>query len=1156
MERAAFHVASPTWWRPGQARRARALARAFFPNAAATKTAVASGNWFDGATWSPAGIPSGGDWVHIPDGLSITYNGTSPAALKAVRVDGTLSFSPSIDTRMVVDTLLIFPSGTLELGTPTSPIAAHRTCEILFDTSSGPLWEKIAGSVYHRSDMDDPSLLSRGLISHGIARIHGADKLDHTTTSGNLAAGATSITLTESPAGWRVGDEIVVMGTGIDENGTDTDNSRFRDEVLTITGIVDNTITFTNKDTGNNSLRWDHAIPAPLNSYGLEVHVANLTRNVILRTNDAANVATKDRGHVMFMHNDDVDIQNALFLDLGRTDKGQSKIIDPEIDEHGVLTGGGDNPRGRYALHFHRTGAMDANSTPALARGNVARNSPGWGIVHHDSHLHLYDNVVFDIEGGGIVAEDGSEIGRWENNIVIKMHNGGQWGVSVRASNSDERDTLNFATDGDAFWFQGTALIEAIDNYAFSCAGSGFSVNAHAVMTNMAATALPSHLQFLADGEATVSSAIVPVENLSGFVTGNANIGMNTWFFRHDRNGMDGHNLGGQPAGKADGTPSDLRSEFRDFTFYGLRTSGILIGYAGRSNFIDGVIISDLASPAGAAPGLYFSVQGNASDFIRCEIAGWNEAATRVSEIDPSNNQWSDHEFATSRFIDCHFHSNTTAFVPHRELLSGLRIPSNPRFADYQELENNTFTLLPGIPNALPAASFTWNAIGGESVQLDASSSFDTDGKYVDADGSFSDDIGGNRILAYHWDFSDGTSHFGRHVTKVFPQAGTYQATLTVYDSQGQTGSVAQAVTVDSIPLGNALMDGGFEDDSAFSNGSYPSIGDFDRGWIAWENWTHNISAGRLEWQGSQSYNKGGASQVVRNSGTHRGAQDIRLKVYHQEGDTIPNVLKVRIGGSNEKFRSKNDFRAPYPLDFLDYDAVSLYASENLLAGLPEGQWVEVVIPDIDFGSGYQYLVIQVWGDDVDTTAGDLLWIDDVSIEEAGGAFTETGGVLSMESEHGFFEESTGTTVWSVITGDNAASNSTYIENSVGQFGSAPSGSHTGQRIVSYPFVISTSGNFTLWTRLRAPGSGGSTNSFFWRIPELSTTWQTRNDGYFDDLVFGWIADNPSVLNAIAPGQYTLEITYREVGTELDKFVLQLDNLAAPTGNGPTESPF
>jgi hypothetical protein len=44
------------------------------PAGAATKTSVANGNWNAGATWSPSGVPAGGDTVIIATGTTVTVN--------------------------------------------------------------------------------------------------------------------------------------------------------------------------------------------------------------------------------------------------------------------------------------------------------------------------------------------------------------------------------------------------------------------------------------------------------------------------------------------------------------------------------------------------------------------------------------------------------------------------------------------------------------------------------------------------------------------------------------------------------------------------------------------------------------------------------------------------------------------------------------------------------------------------------------------------------------------------------------------------------------------------------------------------------------------------------------------------------------------------
>lgn len=58
------------------------------PGSTATHTAVQSGSWFDTLTWQEHIIPGDAAIVHIPMGVSVTYEGQSDAHLFAVRVDG------------------------------------------------------------------------------------------------------------------------------------------------------------------------------------------------------------------------------------------------------------------------------------------------------------------------------------------------------------------------------------------------------------------------------------------------------------------------------------------------------------------------------------------------------------------------------------------------------------------------------------------------------------------------------------------------------------------------------------------------------------------------------------------------------------------------------------------------------------------------------------------------------------------------------------------------------------------------------------------------------------------------------------------------------------------------------------------------------------
>ncbi|MEM0314321.1 MAG: PKD domain-containing protein, partial [Candidatus Bathyarchaeia archaeon] len=54
-------------------------------------------------------------------------------------------------------------------------------------------------------------------------------------------------------------------------------------------------------------------------------------------------------------------------------------------------------------------------------------------------------------------------------------------------------------------------------------------------------------------------------------------------------------------------------------------------------------------------------------------------------------------------------------------------------------------------------------------------------------------------IVAYSWDFGDGTTGTGKIVTKAYTSAGTYTVTLTVTDDQGATASTQKTVQVGPV---------------------------------------------------------------------------------------------------------------------------------------------------------------------------------------------------------------------------------------------------------------------------------------------------------------------------------------------------------------------
>ncbi|QHQ34707.1 G8 domain-containing protein [Algicella marina] len=408
--------------------------------AEATHVAVNDGAWSDPGTWEGGEVPGADARVVISNGIEVTYDMDSDASLFTVRVDGDLTFSTETDTTMVVDTIVVAPEGKLTIGTEENPIDGGVTADIVF-ANNGPIdttW--------------DPSLVSRGLVALGEVEVHGEETSAHHKVAEDPMTGDTTMTLAEAPIGWEVGDTLVIAGS--EYKGYAWDNSiratrhyEPEDEVVTITAIDGDTITF------DPPLVHDHDTPRE----DLKISVANYSRSVTFSSEDGADSATHERGHVM-LHNRESDVRYAAFDELGRTDKSETALMDSEYETTSFDT----NVKSRYPLHFHSNGVDDADN-PSIALGNAVFGSPGWGIVHHNSNATVHNNATYNTFGAGYVAETGNEIGIWTDNIAIYAQ-GNSW---AQPKNGNDLDNFDLGQTGDGFWFQGR-MVQATGNVAAS----------------------------------------------------------------------------------------------------------------------------------------------------------------------------------------------------------------------------------------------------------------------------------------------------------------------------------------------------------------------------------------------------------------------------------------------------------------------------------------------------------------------------------------------------------------------------------------------------------------------------------------------------------------------------------------------------------------
>ncbi|MEQ8835504.1 MAG: G8 domain-containing protein, partial [Lacipirellulaceae bacterium] len=419
----------------------------------ATNTVVASGNWSDPSVWQNGTLPTAGARIVIPEGMTLTVDGQIAEEFKTIRIDGTLQFATNTNTELRVDTIVSSPTGCFVMGTSTNPIAANVTARVVF-TDDGAIDQKW-----------DPQQLSRGALLQGPVDIHGAETTHRVTLASHPAAGATSIQLKSVPTGWNVGDQIVITGT----------QGSTSDEVRTIQSI-DGTIVQLNE-----ALQLDHIPPKT----DLNVYVANTTRNVEFVSE---NSEIRRRGHIMFMHQLNVNVKNTSFNELGRTDKSRElddlffefaeDVVGNETSAGVVFTteaGERTNMRGRYAVHFHR-GGNDPSSQPALIECSVVNGSPGWGFVNHSGHVNMVNNVSYGVKGAAFYTEAGDEIGSMVGNIAIRtvsptftLDDGGAIDPDLEAH------VQSFGVDGDSYWLSGH-LVSMRDNVSAGASGHGIII--------------------------------------------------------------------------------------------------------------------------------------------------------------------------------------------------------------------------------------------------------------------------------------------------------------------------------------------------------------------------------------------------------------------------------------------------------------------------------------------------------------------------------------------------------------------------------------------------------------------------------------------------------------------------------------------------------
>jgi hypothetical protein len=380
-------------------------------------------------------VPRDGDVVSITHSVLIDV---PTARVKAIEVFGILV---NVTQRLSVGTLIVYPQGALEMGTDEAPAVGAEL--VILDA---PI-DTIA----------DPEQFGHGLIGLGKVTICGVEKTPFVRMTGELAAGVSALPIPSTD--WQAGDAVFIPDTRQLANASGYVPQW---EVLK---YQQTPTLFAHKGARDDDGKLD-CLP----------HVANLSRSVVIRSENPNGV----RGHVLFSHGCDLDLCHVVFKDLGRTlamvpgvAANVSHLNNTTFDAAGNVTKIGTNQIGRYPLHLHHLIGMPGHGGQFAVEGCVVDGGRKWGIAIHASHRGLVQgNIVHNIDGAGIVTEDGSEA---ENVIVGNF----VCRVNAPGGNGAERQFQDLAWEGAGYHFRGGNNIVR-DNVACNILnGYGFKLFQH-----------------------------------------------------------------------------------------------------------------------------------------------------------------------------------------------------------------------------------------------------------------------------------------------------------------------------------------------------------------------------------------------------------------------------------------------------------------------------------------------------------------------------------------------------------------------------------------------------------------------------------------------------------------------------------------------------
>ncbi len=202
------------------------------------------------------------------------------------------------------------------------------------------------------------------VVDDGSMDLAGAARLPWTLAVGDVRAGDDAIEVRDDPAGWQVGDEIVLTPT----TPPTTEGHAEAFDVRTIASIDGRTIGLADPVTH------DHPAIASTRETFPPAEVLNLTRNVRIEG------TPEGRAHVFIRSNSPQSIRHVQIRHVGPR-RPAADATEPVL--------------GRYGLHFHMS---HEGSRGSLVEGVVVRECGNHAFVPHMSHgITVRDCVAHDV---------------------------------------------------------------------------------------------------------------------------------------------------------------------------------------------------------------------------------------------------------------------------------------------------------------------------------------------------------------------------------------------------------------------------------------------------------------------------------------------------------------------------------------------------------------------------------------------------------------------------------------------------------------------------------------------------------------------------------------------------------------------------------------